>query len=536
MSFTGDGKQLVMLNAVTSDVFRVDVQTGASSGAFKLDPPYRLDPEINFNNIVSFSLDGKRMLMKDGIDAQLYDAENGKKIRDYKWALGEPSLRIVALSPDGKTIIRGGDNGLVRVMTADNGTDEAKPVEIGAHPAPDPAKKILILRGHTEIVKSIDYSADGKRIISASPEDKTIRLWDAATGELLKSYDLAARYVRILRDGKQALIIVKAGESSYDTQCALLNLETGKRSATFGTGRTEEPLESDLYSMAQLPDGRFVAASQQGLSFWKANGAFEKLIGMKPELHRISSGANVLIVSPDGERIATDDVLLWDVPKGKQLLRTKDLYLYHGGSRSLAISHDGKIVAGNENAPRWKLQLWNAETGESILSKEFGNSLPESMAFSPNDKILLVNFGAARGFVDVATGNTLDFLLPEGSVRESIFSPDGNYLAEASGKDVIIRSVTVFPVAVKELLAAGAAATVSSPEKDDVPPPKIKPEPMPQADEFRIWTSADGKFTVEAKLVGTRGDKVSLKRKTGGVIEVSKAHLSAEDVEFLKGK
>jgi len=34
MSFTGDGKQLVMLNAVTSDVFRVDVQTGASSGAF----------------------------------------------------------------------------------------------------------------------------------------------------------------------------------------------------------------------------------------------------------------------------------------------------------------------------------------------------------------------------------------------------------------------------------------------------------------------------------------------------------------------
>ena len=41
---------------------------------------------------------------------------------------------------------------------------------------------LLELRGHTGAVRSVGFSPDGTRIVSGS-EDKTIRIWDANTGD-----------------------------------------------------------------------------------------------------------------------------------------------------------------------------------------------------------------------------------------------------------------------------------------------------------------------------------------------------------------
>src|SRR2546421_475995 len=49
-----------------------------------------------------------------------------------------------------------------------------------------PRARVAVLRGHADTVGRVAFSADGKLLASGSG-DKTIRLWDAQTHEVLKS-------------------------------------------------------------------------------------------------------------------------------------------------------------------------------------------------------------------------------------------------------------------------------------------------------------------------------------------------------------
>ena len=82
---------------------------------------------------------------------------------------------------------------------------------------PNTLSRLNSLEGHTDWINSIDYRSDGTQLISGSA-DKTVRLWDVATGQqlqVLPGHEYSIMGVAIFDKNEKAISADQNGHFKY---------------------------------------------------------------------------------------------------------------------------------------------------------------------------------------------------------------------------------------------------------------------------------------------------------------------------------
>lgn len=249
----------------------------------------------------------------------------------------------------------------------------------------------LELKGHTDGIRSIAFSPDGRYVLSGS-KDKTVKLWSIKEGKCLYSFEGHTGTVQTVSfspDGKYIL------SGSEDKTIRLWDADKGKALRIFETD------SHDIASLCFSSDGRYVLSGSKNnsIKLWDFNtGECLKTVSGFPYSYSTYHGR----LSPDGRYVLSggwnQPMVLWNFKTGEYIRSftsvssTSRSFYSNGGDINAAIefSPDGKyILSAGEKA-----RLWEVDTGRCIRTLE---SRPVSTAYFCPDRRMVMLGDAEEG-------------------------------------------------------------------------------------------------------------------------------------------
>ena len=240
-------------------------------------------------------------------------------------------------------------------------------------------KLIHTLLGHDNAITQIKYSPDGKLIASAS-WDRTIRLWNAETGELINTvggYKDGINSIAFTPDN-QTLI---SGDEAKEVK--IWNITNQPKLSKTLTGHTDS-----IKAVTVSPDGNLIASAGYDNTI--------KLWTIKGELLQTIAAHNLAITSlqftPDSKTLVSaswdNTAKVWlikNAGKNSQLLHT--LTGHQDGITTISLNSDGTLLATGSGDRT--IKLWDINTGELIKNLRGHTSQINSLAFTNNDQSII---------------------------------------------------------------------------------------------------------------------------------------------------
>ncbi|MCI0743225.1 MAG: protein kinase [Gemmataceae bacterium] len=447
VAFSPDG--LYMVTAARDKTARVwDAATGNA-----ITPPLWHGDKLH---LASFSPDGRMVLTAGGDGSvRLWDLASGRLATpplDHEDAVVHASF-----SQDGRLAVTGGSDRIARIWDVASGraqgvdlvhthklfyaalTTDGRVVTTGENNSRgegeasvwDAAGKLLFRRATAQRVKGVPEADDTVRRAWFSPDGRWLLAVDRAGAAQV--WDVAAQkpMTQILELGSGVTGVSFSADGRYVLTETFLPELTVR-----ALGATGEPPHALVRHL------RLIQAAST-VNVWEVNGG--KLVAtVGPWKELASLSFRHASFSPDGQHlllVCDGEARLWDIDEG----RTVRSFRKPGAAvRRAALSPDGHTLAtANDDE---SVQLWNAQSGELVPTplqfRHAGQSWPPLFS-SDGRLVVLTSQPVGVRIWDAATGDPVTPNLGHpGAVKSVAFSPDDRLLLTASDRAARVWQLT----------------------------------------------------------------------------------------------